>query len=141
MTPETRQKLKGLLISHESFRQFAYIDTTNHLTIGIGRNLSDRGISQAEAILLLDDDILYFTAKLDNVLPFFNDLDDNRKIVLINMCFNLGVNGFLKFQKMLDYCEQKDFLNASKEILNSEAAHQNPNRYQQLAYIMKTGEF
>ena len=140
MTPESRQKLKSLLISHESYKQFPYSDTTGHLTVGIGRNLSSRGISQNEALTLLDDDILYFSSKLSHVLPFFDKLDDNRKIVLIDMCFNLGINGFLVFKSMLDALERNDFGKAADEILSSKAAEQCGERYQQLAYIMRTGE-
>jgi lysozyme len=140
MTPENRKKLKDLLIQHESYKQFLYTDTTGHLTIGIGRNLSDRGISSTEALTLLENDIFYFSAKLSHFLVFFDLLDDNRKIALIDMCFNLGVHGFLEFKEMLEHLENKDWDKASDEILNSKAAHQNPNRYEQLAYIIKTGE-
>lgn len=140
MTPDIRNKLKNLLTLHESYRQFPYVDTTGHITIGIGRNLSDRGLSTTEALSLLDDDIFYFTSKLNHVLPFFNELDANRQIVLVDMCFNLGINGLLKFTNMLQAVESKEWEKASSEILNSEAAHQNISRYEQLAYIMKTGE-
>ena|ERR1700756_2780840 len=140
MTPHGRQKLKNLLVHHESYRQFPYTDTTGHITVGIGRNLSDRGISQDEALALLDDDINYFSAKLNRLLPFFLGLDESRQIVLVNMCFNLGVHGFLDFHGMLDAVEKKDWQTASSEILASKAAEQCPDRYQQLAYIMRTGE-
>lgn len=140
MTPDSRVKLKNLLVQHESFRQFPYTDTTGHLSIGIGRNLSDRGISSTEALSLLDDDIFYFSSKLASLVPVFNNLDDNRKIVLIDMCFNLGVNGFLEFKEMLAACDTGNWDEASKQIENSKAAEQDVNRYQSLAYIMKTGE-
>ena len=140
MTPEIRSKLKNLLTLHESYRQFPYVDTTGHVTIGIGRNLSTRGVSTSEALSLLDDDIFYFTSKLSNILPYFNDLDYSRQIVLVDMCFNLGVNGLLEFSQMLSAIEMKDWNKAADEILNSKAAHQDVNRYEQLAYIMKTGE-
>jgi lysozyme len=139
-TPETRQKLKNLLVQQESYRQFPYIDNTGHLTIGIGRNLSDRGISSNEALALLDDDIFYFSSKLSSLFSFFDSLDDNRQIVLVDMCFNLGFNGLLNFRDMLDAIERGDFERASQEILDSKAANQARDRYDQLAYIMRTGE-
>lgn len=140
MDIESRKKLKELLLKHEQLRQFPYIDTTGHLTIGVGRNLSDRGISSAEALSMLDDDIFYFTSKLSNILPEFNMLDDIRRIVLVDMCFNLGINGLLKFSGMFAAIKNSEWDLASKEILDSEAARQCPDRYQQLAYIMRTGE-
>lgn len=140
MTPQGRQRLKNLLVSNEKYEQFPYVDTTGHLTVGIGRNLSDRGISPDEALALLDDDINYFNSKLNSLLSFFSGLDEPRQIVLIDMCFNLGVHGFLDFHRMLDAIENEDWEKAAEEILNSKAADQCPDRYKQLANIMKTGE-
>jgi lysozyme len=140
MTPEARQKLKGLLVQHESYRQFPYTDTTGHLTIGIGRNLVDRGISTTEAFYLLDDDILYFTNKLNHYLSFFSDLSENRQIALINMCFNLGVQGFLGFKDMMLALESHDYERAAQEMLNSKWAQQVGERATQLASIMRTNE-
>jgi lysozyme len=140
MSPEARQKLKGLLLKHESFKPFVYTDTTHHLTIGIGRNLSDRGISQDEALILLDDDIFYFSSKLSTLLPYFDKFDDNRKICIVDLCFNLGIRGLLGFKEMLAALERKDYESAATEILNSKGATQCVERYQELAYIMRTGE-
>ncbi len=140
MTPESRHKLRNLLIDHESYRQFPYMDTTGHLSIGIGRNITDRGISQSEALILLDDDIQYFSSKLSRLFHWFDGLDDNRKICLVDLIFNLGVNGFCGFTRMLAAIENDDFETCSEEILSSKAALQCPERYQQLAHIMRTGE-
>ncbi len=140
MTPDAKQKLKSLLLNHEAYRQFLYTDTTGHLTIGIGRNLSDRGISITEALSLLEDDIVYFYSKLAHYVSCFDKLSDNRKIVLVDMCFNMGINGFLKFTDMLQALAQTDYETAAKEILDSKAAIQCPERYHQLAQIMRTDE-
>ena len=140
MTPEGRQKLKTLLINHEQYRQFVYTDTTGHLTIGIGRNLTDRGISTTEAFQLLDDDILYFTGKLTHFLNFFTKLSEPRQIVLIDMCFNLGIQGLLGFKEMILALESHDYERAANEILNSKWAEQVHERATSLAEIMRTGE-
>jgi lysozyme len=140
MTPEARTKLKNLLIKHEQLKQFPYVDKTGHLTIGIGRNLTTRGVSVSESLYLCDDDILYFTDKLNQFVSFFNLLSDNRKTVLVDICFNVGVNGLLNFKNMLSALENSDFDKAAEEILDSKAAQQCPERYQQLAQIMKTDE-
>lgn len=140
MTPEGKQKLKGLLLQHESFRQFPYTDTTGHLTIGIGRNLVDRGITQSEALFLLDDDIVYFNSKLLHFLPFFIHLSENRQIALINMCFNLGVQGFLGFKGMILALESHDYNRAAQEMLDSKWAEQVGERAVQLSNIMRTNE-
>jgi lysozyme len=140
MTPEGKLKLRARLISQEGCKLFPYTDITGHLSIGIGRNLVDRGISSNEAFYLLDDDIIYFTDKLNHYLNFFYKMDENRQIALIDMCFNLGVQGFLNFKKMILALEAGDYQRAADEIISSKAAEQNPNRYQSLANIMRTGE-
>jgi len=139
MTPEARQRLKGLLSQHESYKQFPYADTTGHLTVGIGRNLSDRGISTTEAFYLLDDDILYFSGKLAHYLNFFLKLSENRQIALVDMCFNLGIQGFLNFTQMILALESHDYERAATEMLNSKWAEQVGERATTLANIIRTG--
>lgn len=140
MTPEGKQKLKQLLVSHEKYMQFPYVDTTGHLTVGFGRNLSDRGISATEALYLLDEDIIYFTGKLTHFLKFFPQLDENRQIALIDMCFNVGVQGFLNFTHMILALEAHDYQRAAKEMLESKWAEQVHERANCLANIIRTGE-
>ncbi len=139
LTSEGKLKLKQLLVKHESYKQFPYVDITGHLTIGIGRNLNDRGISTTEAFYLLDDDIIYFTGKLNHFLKFFHQLDENRQIALIDMCFNVGVQGFLNFTQMILALEAHDYQRAADEMLNSKWAEQVGDRAIALANIMRTG--
>jgi lysozyme len=139
MTPEGKQKLKTLLVRHEAYKQFPYVDITGHMTIGVGRNLSDRGISTNEAYYLLDDDIIYFSSKLSHFLDFFDGLDEARQIVLIDMCFNVGVQGLLGFQDMLSALEDGDYDTASEEMMKSKWALQVGERADCLADIMQKG--
>jgi len=139
MDLDSRAKLRKLLTQHEEYKQFVYSDTTGHLTVGIGRNLSDRGISLNEANYLLDEDITYFYTKLSQFLPFFRRLDDNRQIALIDMCFNVGLQGFLNFKQMMLALESEDYERAAQEMLNSKWADQVGARAHQLAEIVRTG--
>lgn len=140
MMPEAKQKLKGLLFLHEKYRQFPYTDSTGHLTIGIGRNLVDRGISTSEAFYLLDDDIFYFNNKLNHYLSFFGTLSENRQIVLIDMCFNLGIQALLGFKEMISALESHDYDRVAQEMLDSKWAEQVGDRAILLAEIMRTNE-
>jgi lysozyme len=140
MTPAGRQKLRQLLTTHESYRQFCYTDTTGHITIGVGRNLSDRGISLVEAMYLLDSDIQYFADKLSYYLPFFASLNENRQIALVDMCFNLGVQGFLNFRDMISSLSKGDYDQAATDMLDSKWAPQVKERAACLADIIRTGE-
>jgi lysozyme len=141
MTPDTAKKLKVLLMNQEAFRQFPYTDTTGNLTIGYGRNLISRGISETEASNLLDDDITYFSDKLNQTFTFFDKLDPVRQVVLVDMCFNLGFNGLLQFKNMISAISSKKFMEAAYYMVNSKAYSQDTERYKQLVYMMETGKF
>ena len=140
MSPDIKVQLRKLLVLHESCKLFPYTDTTGNLTIGIGRNLTTRGISTNEAYEMLDDDIAYFTDKLQNNTEFFNTLDDIRQAAIVDMCFNLGINGFLEFKEMLSALESRDYNKAATEMLNSKWAHQVGERATCLATIIQTGK-
>jgi lysozyme len=140
MTPEAKQKLKNLLVAHEELRNFPYTDTVGCLTIGVGRNLTDRGISNEEALALLNDDIDFFSDKLSHLFGFFDSLSDNRQIALVDICFNCGLNGFMGFKKMIEALKSGDYELASREVLKSRAAEQCPDRYGKLSEIIRTGE-
>jgi lysozyme len=141
MTPDNRKKLRDLIVGSETYKQFPYTDTTGHLTIGIGRNLDDRGVSLNEALEMLDNDITYFANRLNHNLDFFTQLSDVRRMVLISMCFNLGVVGLLNFKKMLAALASGDYETAANEIVDSKAHNQTGERYDRLADMMRTDEY
>lgn len=126
---------------HEGLRLKPYRCTADKLTIGFGRNLEDKGITQEEAEYLLSNDILAVQSVIWKSIPAYDRLNDARKGVLVNMAFNLGMNGLLKFKKMLSAIEYGHFTQASREMLDSNWANQVGNRAQELAEQMKTGEW
>ena len=132
--------LKEQLMRDEGTRLKPYTDSTGHLTIGFGRNLSQVGISLAEAELLLDHDIQRTTADVLAALPWTMGLDDARRDALINMAFNLGIGGLLGFHKMLVACQAGDWATAALEALNSEWAHQVGPRAYRLSRQIETGQ-
>ncbi len=94
MTEALMNRIKAQLVRHEGLRLKPYRCTAGKLTIGIGRNLEDRGISQKEAYAMLERDILDFEQQLLNEIPdVYNGLDEVRQSVLLNMCFNLESRG------------------------------------------------
>lgn len=140
MTPDARLKLKQLLVQHEACKLYPYSDSVGKLTIGVGRNLSDRGISEMEAFYLLDDDMSYFYGKLLHFLPWFSKLDENRQIALCDMCFNLGVQGFLNFHDTIAALESGNYVLAADHMMESLWAAQVGERATCLANIIRTGE-
>ena len=138
MTIQDRDALRQQLIHHEGLRLKAYRDSVGILTIGIGRNLEDRGITEAEARYLLDNDI---NACINDLLTFawFPDLDPVRQRVFVDLCFNLGVKRLREFTKMLDAAARQDWPLAARELLDSRYAEQVGQRAQTLAAMLVTG--
>jgi lysozyme len=135
------EQLKRQLIGHEGLKLKPYKCTSDKLTIGVGRNLEAKGISEDEALFMLDNDIVYFEEQLRVRLPSFRDITPCRQAVLVNMAFNLGVNGLLNFKKMLNALENEDFTEASAQLLNSRYAVQVGNRAHELAEQLQSGEW
>lgn len=132
-------KLIADLERDEGVRLKPYQDSLGILTIGIGRNLRDRGISREEAYHLLNNDLEGVVADLDRALPWWSSLTEPRQRVLANMAFNLGVPGLLAFRHFLAHAEAGDYEAASTEMLASHWATQVGPRAQRLANAMRDG--
>ena len=128
--------IKELLILHEGVRLYSYKDTVGKTTIGVGRNLEDRGITMAEALMMLDNDIIDCTKQLSNRLYWFDAQPDHVKLVLVDMCFNLGLNGLLQFKNTLEHIKNGQYDLASKEMLQSKWAQQVGIRATDLSKIL-----
>jgi lysozyme len=129
--------IKELLEKHEGLRLTVYNDTVGKATIGIGRNLVDRGISREEAYYMLYNDINYFRSELQKKLPWFDSQPDDVKTVMIDMAFNLGIYGFLNFKNTLKHIQNKEYKLASEDMLNSLWAKQVGVRAIELADILR----
>jgi lysozyme len=134
-TSELLEQLKG----HEGLELYPYTDTTGHLTIGVGRNLDDRGISHDEAMVLLRNDVEAVETELEENLPIIEDLNSPRQMVIVNMAFNLGVPTLLVFDNMIAALEAGQFDVAAEEMLDSLWAEQVGERAAELATVMRTG--
>ena len=150
------------LVAHEGMRLDVYKDTLGINTIGIGRNLDDRGITkddldwmddpsieyvysdgitEADAIYLAQNDVQIVEEELLRAHPCVDRLDAVRQLVLVDMAFNLGVPRLCKFKKMWAAVEAEDFPTAAKEMLDSRWANQVKSRATKLAHAMHHGEF
>lgn len=140
MTPEYSAKLKRSIVAHEHRRKYPYTDTVGKVTIGIGYNLSDRGLSDDWIDKQYEEDAEYFYNKLNDTFPWFAELTDDRQIALIDMSF-MGWNHFVEFTNMLDALANHDYNRAAYEMLNSEWAKQVKSRATNLAQVMLTGVY
>ena len=134
-------RIKEQLVRHEGLRLKPYRCTAGKLTIGIGRNLDDCGISQAEAYVMLINDIMNCEKQLQSKIPdIYNGLDEVRKSVLLNMCFNLGISGLLGFKNTLEFIKVGDWERAANNMLVSRWAKQVGRRAIELSELMRKGK-
>jgi len=141
MTEALMNRIKAQLVRHEGLRLKPYRCTAGRLTIGIGRNLDDCGVSQTEAYVLLENDIQNFEKQLlDEIPEIYNGLDEVRKSVLLNMCFNLGMGGLLEFNHTLAYVAAGDWERAANGMLASKWAKQVGRRAIELSELMRKGK-
>lgn len=139
MTPDMALKLKRSLVLHESRENFPYIDTVGKITIGIGYNLSDRGIDDAWIDTQYQADVNFFLSKFSE-FDWWDMLNTDRQIVLIDMAF-MGWKKFLEFEKLIDALAAGDYDAAAREMLNSEWAQQVKGRATLLSNAMLTGVY
>lgn len=127
------------LRADEGVREKPYRDTVGKLTIGCGRNLDDIGLSQDEISFLLDNDIKRAEATARTLFPTFDQLSDNRKVVLVSMAFNVGQQGLAGFAKLRAAVAAGDFSQAAVEMMNSRWSTQVGRRADRLAKMMRDG--
>jgi lysozyme len=132
------QILKAQLVRHEALRLKPYKDTEGILTIGVGRNL-EKGITEAEAMVLLDNDIISVFDDLDRYCPWWRRMSEARQLVLADMCFNLGIRRLMGFMKTLSAMQSGRYEIAAVEMLDSLWARQVGKRAQTLSKMMKEG--
>jgi lysozyme len=141
MEAKLMDRIKEQLVRHEGLRLKPYRCTAGKLTIGVGRNLDDSGISLSEAYIMLINDIMNCEKQLQSKIPdIYNGLDEVRKSVLLNMCFNLGINGLLGFKNTLAFVKAGDWERAANNMLVSKWAKQVGRRAIELSELMRKGK-
>ena len=134
-----RNRLIDQLRIHEGVEKTVYNDSEGIPTIGVGRNLRDRGLSDDEIDYLLSNDIDIVVDELDKVMPWWKDLDEVRQRVLCDLVFNLGMPRFSVFKKSISYMKQQMWDQAADELLDSKWARQVGRRAHTLSEMMRTG--
>ena len=138
-----RQKLEQLLIEEEGCILHAYEDHLSYLTIGVGRLIDNRkggGISMAEAMLLLENDLDRISIRVRDKIPRFNLWPEDVRLATMSMAFQLGVEGLMGFQNMLRAMEAEDWEEAAQHALDSKWATQTPERAKRMAKLIREAE-
>jgi len=138
MDQSFKARLKQLIVSHEGYKTHLYTDSVGKQTIGIGYNITDRGMPDSWINKQYDEDVEFFDHQLNHDFEWYQGLCDERRMVLIDMCF-MGYKTFLGFKKMLEALAKRDYEEAAFQIVRSDWAEQVGRRAMEDAQIMRTG--
>lgn len=144
-----KERLRQQLRKHEGVRQFVYDDITGKPigeasfvrgkpTIGVGRNLADRGLADDEIDYLLDNDINDCIADAQK-FRWFEALDPVRQAAVTELVFNLGLTRLSGFKKFLNFMNEHRYTQAASELLDSQWAQQVKGRAITIAQQIQTG--
>tara|TARA_R100000951_G_scaffold101150_1_gene92270 strand:- start:148 stop:561 length:414 start_codon:yes stop_codon:yes gene_type:complete len=126
---------RGLVEKHEGRRHLAYEDHLGNVTVGVGRNLDGKGLSDNEIDILLINDLIECFEDLSS-FRWFADATEAQQAALIDWRFQLGGAGIRRFKNTIKYLELGDYHQASIEMLNSLWAAQTPNRAHEISSLI-----
>ena len=136
--------IEELLIKEERFVKHAYQDHLGFWTIGIGRLIDRRkggGLSYDEALYLLRNDIREREEALDAAIPWWKDLTETRRTVVLAMSFQMGVEGLLDFKRTLRAMELGNYKEAGIRMRRSLWYRQTTARAERMAKAMEFGRW
>lgn len=110
-----------MLINDEGLKLKPYRCQAGKLTIGVGRNLEDRGISSEEAVYLLRNDIQECIKDLEQSVfrGVWTRFPEHARVVFTNMRFQLGYSGFRGFRKMIAAARVMDWPEVATQMKDS----------------------
>jgi lysozyme len=111
--------LTAELTTDEGRRALPYTDTKGYLSIGIGRNLTGRGLEPEEIDYLFSNDVGACCATMDRQIPWWRSLPPTKQRVMINLCF-MGWGSLSTFKRFLAAMQGQDWQEASEELVDSD---------------------
>lgn len=141
---ELNQKIIDQLRRDEGEVLSVYECSEGYATIGVGRLIDARkngGISREESAYLLNNDLQRIDAALRSRFSWFSGLDEARQGALVNMAFQMGVEGLAGFPNMLACVRLGRYAEAAEHALDSKWARQTPARARRVARQIETGEW
>ena len=120
----------------EGFVAHVYNDSLGIPTIGYGFAIKDLILDEDLAEEILIRKVRDLVARVDRKFDWFVTADNNVKEVVVEMCYQMGLSGFSKFKKTIYYLEKVNYIEASKEMLDSKWTKQTPNRAKKLSNIV-----
>lgn len=131
------ERVMNQLIKHEGFKLKPYRCSAGKYTIGIGRNLIDKGITRIEALILCRFDIHECIEDLKNIFPYFDKYSESLRRVLIDIRFACGPSGFRKFRRLIKAVKRQDLPKIKAEIFDSKFYRKGGQRGPNLLNILE----
>jgi len=134
------ENLIDRLKTHEGYRRFAYECSEGRLTIGYGTMIENggHGIPEPIAEALLTDYVNVIYAQMSKH-RWFTDLNQARQECIVEMCYQLGVEGVSEFKNMISSLKAEIWLGAAEHALDSLWAKQTPARAAEIARRLAEG--
>ena len=140
-------KLREQLKIDEGVKYEVYKDHLGYPTFGIGHLVvegdEEHGqpvgtpVSEDRVNSIFESDVETYVSEAKKVFPNLDILPEEAQQVIVNMCFNMGINRLLTFKKMLAAMRARDFKTAAVELMDSNYATQVGRRANELAEILE----
>ena len=131
------QDIINSIKAHEGYEPMVYQCTEGHDTIGVGFKVDDLFLSEKVCDLILEEKLNDLIPRIERKLSWFRYTQDEVKLVIVNMCYQMGLSGVLKFKRALAAMEIKNWEMAADEMLDSLWARQTPRRANELADLIR----
>lgn len=126
---------------HEGFRSKVYDDSLGIPTIGYGFAIKDLELEEDICDMILERKLSILKERIEKKFQWYRYMPQEIKDVVVEMCYQLGVYGFSRFKKTIAYIQNKQWEEASVEMLDSRWAEQTPGRAREMSNrVKKLGE-
>ena len=123
---------------HEGYVGIVYKDSLGIDTIGYGFAIKDLELDRDICDIILERKLKDLESRVKLKFGWYPFMPQEIQHIVMEMCYQLGVTGFSKFVKTITYLKDKDFKNASTEMLDSLWAKQTPNRAKEMSEIVRS---
>lgn len=140
-------KLEEELEYDEGVKYEIYLDHLGLPTFGIGHLVREEDpehgepvgtpVSEKRVSAAFNADINTTLEDCEKLYGDFHELPDEAKLIIANMCFNLGYPRLSKFKGMKAGVDARDWNRAADEMVDSKWYNQVPNRAERLVARMR----
>ena len=135
-----RKELLDNIKLSEGWRPHVYKDTLGIDTIGFGFAIKDLILDEDVGEIILKRKIVELIERIGKIFDWYAEMPHEIQDVVVEVCYQLGIGGFSKFSKTINFLKERAFASAGDEMLDSKWAKQTPNRANRLADVVRESE-